>query len=226
MMGQRLSPGMHNGGEADIGAKMLRIARYLLERLRCGFEQKAVDDLLVLVGNGGNLLRQREDRMEILDRQQIRLPCFQPRTCRRALAGGTMPNPATAVGDLLMPTLLAATYVAPEDRRAAAPPPPRHRGGQGPVPRHTPTLATIEVAGVGLAIGLAVAAEDICHLEGRASHARWLSPMVSTPAAAASPAPSASNARAGSSRRRSFWWRQGCSGSSWVGGCVQVRPAR
>src|SRR5262249_14168449 len=102
MMGQRLSPGMHNGGEADLGAKMLRIARYLLERLRCGFEQKAVDDLLVLVGNGGNLLRQREDRMEILDRQQIRLPCFQPRTCRRALAGGTMPIPATAVGDLLM----------------------------------------------------------------------------------------------------------------------------
>src|SRR5262245_50870587 len=187
---------MHNGGEADLGAKMLRIARYLLERLRCGFEQKAVDDLLVLVGNGGNLLRQREDRMEILDRQQIRLPCFQPRTCRRALAGGTMPIPATAVGDLLMPTLLAATYVAPEDRRAA-----------GLDRRHNPTLATIEVAGIGLAIGLAVVAEDFRYLKGGTSHACWLSPTACIPPDAASPAPQSSNARAGSSLRRWFWLR-------------------
>ena len=171
---------MHNRGEANFGAQMLGIARYLLERLRCGFEQKAVDDLLVLVGDGGNLLRQGEDHVEILDRQQIRLPCFQPRTCRRALAAGTMPIPATAVRDLLMPTLLAATYVDPEDRCAA-----------GPDRSHHPTLTTIEVGGVGLAIGFTLAAEDIRHLEGRASHARWLSPMVSASAGAASPAPSA-----------------------------------
>jgi hypothetical protein len=45
------------------------------------------------------------------------------------------------------------------------------------------------MAGIGLAIGLTVAAEDIRHLEGGATHARWLSPTVSTPAEAASPAP-------------------------------------
>ena len=77
-----------------------------------------------------------------------------------------------------MPTLLAATYVAPENRCAA-----------GLDRCHHPTLATIEVAGVGLAIDLTMAAEDICHLEGRASHVRWLRPTVSTLAALASPTP-------------------------------------
>jgi hypothetical protein len=55
-------------------------------------------------------------------------------------------------------------------------------------PHHAP-LATIEVTGIYLAIGLTVAAEHIRHLERGASHARCLSPMVSTVAAPASPTP-------------------------------------
>jgi hypothetical protein len=50
-------------------------------------------------------------------------------------------------------------------------------------------LAAIETAGIGLAIRFTVATEDIRHLEDRTPHARRLSPTVSTPAAAASPAP-------------------------------------
>jgi hypothetical protein len=178
MMGQRLAPRVEHRGETNLSAEMPGIAGNGLERLGRSLEQKAIDERLVLVRDGGNLLRQREDHMEILDWQQVRLACFQPRTCRRALAGGTMPIPATAVGDLLVPTLLAATYVAPEDRCAA-----------GLNRCHHPTLATIEVAGIGLAIGLAVVTEDFRHLKGGTSHACWLSPTALTPAEAASPAP-------------------------------------
>src|SRR5262245_60432509 len=102
-----------------------------------------------------------------------------------------MAIPTARVGDLLLPTHAALPNMSSERRRTAG----LNRG-------HHATLATIEVVGIGLAIGLAVATEHIRHLEGRASHARWFSPMVSTPAAARSPAPRASNARAGSSPRR------------------------
>jgi hypothetical protein len=40
-----------------IGAEELGIARNGLERLGRSLEQKAIDDRLVLVGDGGNLLR-------------------------------------------------------------------------------------------------------------------------------------------------------------------------
>jgi hypothetical protein len=45
------------------------------------------------------------------------------------------------------------------------------------------------MAGIGLAIRFTVPAEDLRHLEGRTPHVRRLSPTVSTPTAAASPAP-------------------------------------
>ena len=175
-MGQRLAPSVQDGGEADLDAEMLRIAGNGLERFGRGLEQKAIDDGLVLVGDAGNGLRQREDHVEVLDRQQIGLACFEPSACGRGLAGRTMPIPATAVRDLSMPARLTAPNVATESRRAA------HLDR-----RHDATLATIEVAGIGLAIGFTVAAKDIRHLKGGASHARWLSSP--TPAEAASPAP-------------------------------------
>jgi hypothetical protein len=59
-----------------------------------------------------------------------------------------------------MATLLAAANVTSERRRTAG----LDRG-------HHATLATIEVAGIGLAVGLAVAAEDIRHLEAGTSQA-------------------------------------------------------
>jgi len=44
------------------------------------------------------------------------------------------------------------------------------------------------MAGIGLAVGLTVAAEDLRHLEGGTSHARWLSLTAVPRAEAASPA--------------------------------------
>ena len=61
-----------------------------------------------------------------------------------------------------MPTRAAAPNVASERRRTA-----------GLDRRHHATLRTIEMAGIGLAIDLTVAAEDIRHLEHWTSHADW-----------------------------------------------------
>jgi len=85
---------VQDSGEADLGAEVLGIAGNPLERLGRCLEQNAIDHRLVLVGNGGDRLRQREDHMEILDRQQISLPCFQPSACGRGLAGRAMSIPA------------------------------------------------------------------------------------------------------------------------------------
>jgi hypothetical protein len=194
VVGQRLAPGMQNRREADLGTEMLAIAGNGFERLGRRLKQKAVDNLLVLVPDGGNLLPQREDDVEILNRQQIGLARFQPRPSGRALARRTMSVSAAAVGDLSKPALLAAPNVASQRRRAAGLDRPHHA-----------TLATIEVAGIGLAIGFTVAAEDIRHLEVGTSHARGLSPTARIPPEAASPAPRASNARAGSVSPRWCW---------------------
>src|SRR5262249_49133223 len=177
VMGERLAPRVQNRREADLGTEMLGILGNGLERLGRGLEQKPIDHLLVLVGNSGDLLRQREDYVEVLDRQQIGLARFQPSVGGRALARRAMSVPAAAVRDLGEPAVPAARTVSPQ---------PRHTARLDRC--HHATLATIEVAGIGLAIDLTVAAEDIRHPEPGTSHPDWLSPTVSTPAEAASPA--------------------------------------
>jgi len=61
---------------------------------------------------------------------------------------------AAAVGDLAVPALATARDVRTQSRRSA-----------GLDRCHHAQLATIEVAGIGLAVGLAVAVENIRHLE-------------------------------------------------------------
>jgi hypothetical protein len=73
VMGQCLAPSVQDGGEADLGTEVLGIPGNGLERLSRRLEQKDVANLLVLVGNGGDLLRQGEDHMKVLDREQIGL---------------------------------------------------------------------------------------------------------------------------------------------------------
>src|SRR5208282_1187063 len=60
------------------------------QRLGRGAERQVVDYRLVLVGDWGDLGRQREDQVEVADRQQIGLPVGEPVPRRRALALGTM----------------------------------------------------------------------------------------------------------------------------------------
>ena len=84
MVRERLTPGMQNACEADLGAEMFGVTGNGLERLGGCLKQDAIRDRLVLVGQNGNLLRQREHDMKILDLQQVGLARCQPIACRRA----------------------------------------------------------------------------------------------------------------------------------------------
>ncbi len=71
--GQRRAPGVQHGGEADLGAEVLRIGGDGDQGLGGGLEQDGVDLGLVVVGDVGDRLRQGEDEVEVRHRQQLRL---------------------------------------------------------------------------------------------------------------------------------------------------------
>src|SRR5262244_2302821 len=73
----------------------------------------------VLVGDWGNLGRQREHQMEVADRQQIGRARGKPILRRRPLALGAMPVATRVVGDPAVAALLTALDMTAEGSRAA-----------------------------------------------------------------------------------------------------------
>jgi hypothetical protein len=69
MVGKRRAPGVENGEDADAGAKVFGIGRDGDQGLGRGLEQDVVDRGLVVVGDIGDLCRQREDDVEVRHRQ-------------------------------------------------------------------------------------------------------------------------------------------------------------
>jgi hypothetical protein len=120
VMGHGRAPGVEHGGDADVGAEMLGIGRDRQHGLGGGLEQQVIDDRLVVVGDIGDGPRQREDDVEVADRQQLRLTLGEPLLCRRALAFWAVPVAAAIVGDDRVRAVLAARDVAAERRGAAA----------------------------------------------------------------------------------------------------------
>ena len=68
MVGHRRAPAVEHGGGADASAEVFGIGGDRQQCLGGCAEQEVVDDRLVLVGERGDLGRQREDDMEIADR--------------------------------------------------------------------------------------------------------------------------------------------------------------
>ena len=130
-----------------------------------GLEEQVVDHGLVLEGDGGDRGRQGEDHVEVGDRQQVRLAIRKPGPGRRALALGAV---AVAAGVIAHRQPLAAVTA----RDVAA----ELGGAAGLDGRHHLELAQAQVSGVRSAVGLAVGAQDVGHLQG------W--PHGLTPAAA------------------------------------------
>ncbi len=125
-------------------------------------EQQVVDHALVLVGDVGDLGRQREHDVEVGDGQQLGLACCQPLPRRRALALRAVPVAAAVVGDhrVAAGVVLAARDMAAERRRAAV------------LDRtHHLHLVEADAAAVGLTPRGTVVAEDVRDLQGWPSHA-------------------------------------------------------
>ena len=181
MMGHRRAPGVEHGGEADAGAEMLWIGADDEQRLGRRAEQQIVDHRLVLIGERGDLGRQGEDHVEVVDRQQIGLAGGEPILRRPALALGAMAVAARVVSDPAVAAILATLDMAAEGRRAAA-----------LDSRHHLELAQAQMPGIGPAPGGAMVMKDVGDLQPRAAHRRQARLRVS-----ASPRAAARAGRAG-----------------------------
>ena len=162
-MGQRLAPSVQDRRQADFGAEVFRVAGNGCEGLDRCFEQHGIDDGLVLVGDGGDGLRQREHDMEVKRRATGR-PGGPPTRGRaaRALTLGAMPIAAAVISDLGMAAGGTALDVAAE------------RGRPARLDRcHDSQLTAIEMTAVSDPVGLSVVAEDVRHLELSLRHVRW-----------------------------------------------------
>lgn len=78
MVRERLTPGVQDHRHTDLGAEVLLVGGDRAQRLGRRLEQDGVDDRLVLIGDRPKRRWQREHDVEILNRQQIGLPCFEP----------------------------------------------------------------------------------------------------------------------------------------------------
>ena len=67
MVTEILAPGMQDGEESDLSAKMRRIGRDLPQRFGGSAKQEVVHFILILKANRRDLARQREDHVEVLD---------------------------------------------------------------------------------------------------------------------------------------------------------------
>src|SRR5271165_4959987 len=78
VMEKVLPPGVKNAEESDLGAEMLRIGGHFKQRGRAGAEQKSVKQLLVVIRQRRELMRQREDNMNIGRREKLSLTRGEP----------------------------------------------------------------------------------------------------------------------------------------------------
>ncbi len=150
---------MQHGEETDLGAQVLRIGCNDAQGFRCGVEENTVDDFLVLVSDGGDLLRHSKDHVKVGDLQEFGLAVLDPlRPCQR-LTLWAMPI-ATGVEAIPLMAASIAAFQVPTQRRCAA-----HLDGG----HHAPLLPGHRRAML-IAIGLAVAAEHIRHFQPGTVH--------------------------------------------------------
>jgi len=117
-----------------------------------------------VVGNRSDLGGQREDHVEIADRQQIGLAGRKPILRRRTLTLWAMAVATRVVGDAAVAAILAPLDMAAEHGRAAL----LDR-------RHHLELSEAHMPGIGSAPVGSMAMKDVCDLQPRAAHGRRLS---------------------------------------------------
>ena len=150
---QSLPPGMQHGEEADARAQVLRVGGDGDQRFGGGVEQDVVDDRFVLKGDGGQLLRDGKDDVEVFAVEQLGLALLEPLGARQRLALGAVPIAAGAVLDVRVLAVVAPFDDAAQRRRAA--------GFDG---LHQAVLMRRQR--VSLPVGGAVLSKDVGQLQG------------------------------------------------------------
>src|ERR1022692_2042589 len=138
---------------------MLGVSGDDLQSFCRGLEEDAVDHLLVLISDGGNLFRYGEDHVKVRDVEKLRLPILDPLRPRETLALGAMAIAAAIVGVAFIAALVAAFEMATEGRGTA------HLDSRHDAPlRHGQRRAML------LSISFSVAAEHVRHFQLRTFH--------------------------------------------------------
>src|SRR6516165_9895540 len=87
--------------------------------LGSGVEQNAIDHLLVLVGDAGNLFRHRKDHMKVLGMEKFSAAIFEPFSAGKGLAFWAMPIRARVVSIALMAAPVALFEMTTQNGGAA-----------------------------------------------------------------------------------------------------------
>jgi hypothetical protein len=156
---QILSPAMEHGQKADLGTQMLRIGGDAAQGGGRGAKQDAVDDFLVLQGNGGDRVGNREDDMKIGNGQELGPVLCQPFRPSQGLTLVAVAIGAGVVTDPAMPAAVALVHVPAENRRAA------DLDGA-----HDPPLRRAHGVAMSLLIGWAMNAKNVGDFERRPAH--------------------------------------------------------
>ena len=116
---QVLPPSVEHGQKADFGAQVLRIGGDAAQGGGRGPKQDAVDDFLVLKGDGSDLVRNGEDDVKIGNRQNLGTVLGQPFGPRQGLTLIAMAIGAGVVTDPPVAAAVALVHMTAENRRAA-----------------------------------------------------------------------------------------------------------
>lgn len=155
VMGQRLPPGVQDTDEAKLAAQtMTRIGSDGLDRHGDGFEENAIEQPLVLVGDLRNCAGHGKYDMEIGNGQKVSFAIGKPLVAGGTLALRAVPVAAGVIGDTRVRAVIAGLDMPTKRRRLAQ----LDRG-------HDAAFHPAEVAVVNAGIGMAMTAEDIRHLQ-------------------------------------------------------------
>ena len=154
-----LPPRVQDGEETGLGAEVLGVGGDLAQGAGGGPEEDVEEGALVLQGDGGELLGEREDQVEVLAREQLVTALLEPRFAGGPLALGAVAVAARAVAEAAVAAAVALLDLAAEGGGAA-----ELDGGQD-----TPLHGGQGHGEAGLE-GLAVAAEDVRDFERRTAH--------------------------------------------------------
>jgi hypothetical protein len=158
-----LTPGVQNGGDANVGSEVFAIGSNDGEGLGGSLQQQAINYRLVLIGDPAQRSRHPENHVEIRHRQELGFARREPCSCRLPLAFGAVPVTTAVVGDPRMLTFLTTLDMTAE------------LGSSSNLDcLHDASLRPVDVAGIGSAPRLTMAAEDVRYFQLRSEHVRPL----------------------------------------------------
>jgi len=119
MKGKILAPGMQNGCNPKSCAKKLLVRSEILQCFRDSLKEQRIENSLVLIYDGAQVVRHSKDHMEISHIEQIVFLTVDPALFSECLTLGAVPVSAGIVRDIDATATFAGIHVSAEFSGAA-----------------------------------------------------------------------------------------------------------